>query len=125
MSEAKYYYSEVFSSIQGEGAYTGQHTLWLRYFLCNLQCNGFGQIDPINPETYELPYEDFDVSTVSKVEELPVWDKGCDSSYTWAKKYKHLMGHRTPEELVQTIMYYNSNELNLSGQFLHPRSGQR
>ncbi len=125
MSEAKYYYSEVFSSIQGEGAYTGQHTLWLRYFLCNLQCNGFGQIDPTNPETYELPYEDFDVSTVSKVEELPVWDKGCDSSYTWAKKYKHLMGHRTREEIVQTIMYYNSNELNLSGQFLHPRSGQR
>lgn len=121
----KYYYSEVFTSIQGEGAYTGQHTLWLRYFMCNLQCNGFGQLDPTNPETYDLPFEDFDVSTVSRVEDLPVWDKGCDSSYTWAKKYKHLMGQRTPAELVQTIMYKNSNSINLSGKFLHPRSGQR
>jgi len=73
MSEKKYYYSEIFNSIQGEGTYTGVHTLWLRYFLCNLQCDGFGQIDPTNPETYELPYADFDAMSVNRVEDLPVW----------------------------------------------------
>ena len=57
----KYLYSEVFHSIQGEGHYTGRPTVWLRFFLCNLQCNGFGQIDPTNESTYELPYKDFDV----------------------------------------------------------------
>jgi len=55
MSEKEYLYSEIFDSIQGEGTYTGVHTLWLRFFLCNLQCNGFGQIDPTDTSTYELP----------------------------------------------------------------------
>ena len=78
--DRKYYYSEIFHSIQGEGHYTGVPTAWIRFFLCNLQCNGFGQLDPTNPETYELPFEDFDVSSVKRVEDLPVWDKGCDLS---------------------------------------------
>ena len=50
-TEKKYYYSEIFHSIQGEGHYTGVPTAWIRFFLCNLQCNGFGQIDPTNPDT--------------------------------------------------------------------------
>ncbi len=44
--EKKFYYSEIFYSIQGEGHYTGVPTAWIRFFLCNLQCNGFGQLDP-------------------------------------------------------------------------------
>ena len=96
--EKKFYYSEIFYSIQGEGHYTGVPTAWIRFFLCNLQCNGFGQIDPTNPETYDLPFENFDVSSVKKVEDLPVWDKGCDSSYTWAKKFKQLMGQEQFDE---------------------------
>ena len=38
--EKKYYYSEIFHSIQGEGHYTGVPTTWLRFFGCNLECNG-------------------------------------------------------------------------------------
>ena len=125
MSEKTFAYSEIFNSIQGEGTYTGQHTLWIRFFLCNLQCNGFGQKDPTNPDTYELPFEDFDVSTIERVEDLPVWDKGCDSSYTWAKKYRHLMNKATPSELCQRIMDANKSEHNPDGVFLHPRSKQR
>ena len=120
----KYYYSEVFNSIQGEGLYTGQWTLWLRFFLCNLQCDGFGQIDPTDPDSWELPYQDFDVSTVDKVEDLPVWSKGCDSSYTWSKKYKHLMGQKTPRELVDLIKETAKTETNPNGMFKHPESGQ-
>ena len=102
--EKKYYYSEIFHSIQGEGHYTGVPTAWLRFFLCNLQCNGFGQINPTDPSTYELPFEEFDTSTVNRVEDLPVWDKGCDSSYTWSKKFKHLMGQKTAVELANQIV---------------------
>ena len=53
--DKQYYYSEIFHSAQGEGMYTGVPGPWLRYFMCNLQCNGFGQDDPTNPETYRLP----------------------------------------------------------------------
>ena len=122
--ERKYYYSEIFYSIQGEGHYTGVPTAWIRFFLCNLQCNGFGQIDPTNPDTYDLPFLDYDVSKIKRVEDLPVWDKGCDSSYTWAKKYKHLMGQETPQVLANKIVDVLKNEDNPEGKFLHPVSKQ-
>ena len=124
MSDKKYYYSEIFHSIQGEGHYTGVPTAWLRFFLCNLQCNGFGQVDPTDPSTYELPFEDFDVSSVKRVEDLPVWEKGCDSSYTWAKKFKGLMGNETPTVLANKIVDIIKNESNPEGKFLHPVSKQ-
>ena len=122
--EKKYYYSEIFYSIQGEGHYTGVPTAWIRFFLCNLQCDGFGQLNPTDPSTYELPYDTFDVSTVKRVEDLPVWNKGCDSSYTWAKKYKHLMGQATASELADKVINILKNESNPQGLFLHPVSGQ-
>lgn len=124
-TDKRYYYSEIFHSIQGEGRYTGVPTVWIRFFLCNLQCNGFGQIDPTNPDTYELPFETFDLSGVKKVEDLPVWDKGCDSSYTWAKRYKHLMGQKTAVELAQEIVNSLKTDSNPSGLFLHPVTEQR
>ena len=124
MDEKKYYYSEIFHSIQGEGHYTGVPTAWIRFFLCNLQCNGFGQEDPTNPDTYELPFETYDISQIKRVEDLPVWDKGCDSSYTWARKYKHLMGQETPEVLAQKIINILKTDTNPEGLFLHPLSKQ-
>jgi organic radical activating enzyme len=122
--DKKYYYSEIFHSIQGEGHYTGVPTAWIRFFLCNLQCSGFGQIDPTNPETYDLPFEDFDVSSVKRVEDLPVWEKGCDSSYTWAKKFKGLMGQETPSTLAHKLVDCMKNESNPDGLFIHPVSKQ-
>lgn len=124
MSGRKYTYSEIFNSIQGEGVFTGQWTLWLRFFLCNLQCNGFGQKHPTKPETWELPYQDFDVSLVNRVEDLPVWDKGCDSSYTWAKKYKHLMAQKTAKDIYVDIKAACATKDNPQGTFFHPRSKQ-
>ena len=124
-AEKKVYYSEIFHSIQGEGHYTGVPTAWIRFFLCNLQCSGFGQIDPTNPETYDLPFLDYDVSQVKRVEDLPVWEKGCDSSYTWAKKYKHLMGHETPSVLASKIVDTLRTDSNPEGLFLHPVSKQK
>tara|TARA_B100000131_G_scaffold89255_1_gene86041 strand:+ start:4358 stop:5299 length:942 start_codon:yes stop_codon:yes gene_type:complete len=123
--EKKYFYSEIFNSIQGEGLYTGVHTFWLRFFLCNLQCDGFGQDHPTKPDTWELPYQDFDPKTVNRVEDLPVWEKGCDSSYTWSKKFRHLMGHKTAKEIYQQIFETTKTESNPEGGFVHPVSGQR
>lgn len=96
-------YSEIFKSIQGEGHYTGVPTAWLRFFGCNLECNGFGQKDPTDPSTYELPFEKIDLTDITKVEELPVFKYGCDSSYSWSKKFAHLQHNETPEEVADKL----------------------
>ena len=112
ISNKEYYYSEIFDSIQGEGHYTGYPTAWLRFFLCNLQCDGFGQKDPTDPSTYVLPYKDFNVKSVTKLEDLPVWEYGCDSSYSWSKKYKHLQHKGTAEVIANRIRESFTNEFN-------------
>ena len=119
MSEPSLKYSETFYSAQGEGQYVGIPSLWMRFFLCNLQCNGFGQKDPTDPSTYELPYETIDISDITNVFDLPVFEKGCDSSYTWSKKYKHLITDKTVEEAVDEL-----TSLLPHSQFVHPVTGQ-
>lgn len=109
-------YSEIFHSIQGEGHYTGRPTAWLRFFLCNLQCDGFGQKDPTDPSTYILPYKEIDVTSIKKLEDLPVWKYGCDSSYSWSAKFKHLQHRHTASEICDRIrqsMYHPSNPSGL------------
>jgi organic radical activating enzyme len=104
MSPKEYAYSEIFYSMQGEGKYTGEPTAWLRFFLCNLQCDGFGQKDPTDPSTYKLPYQDVNVEDYDKIEKLPVFAYGCDSSYSWSKKFKHLQHKATPEVIAERIL---------------------
>ena len=111
-------YSETFYSAQGEGKYVGIPSLWMRFFLCNLQCNGFGQKDPTDPSTYELPYEKLDITDITNVFDLPVFDKGCDSSYTWAKKYRHLITDKTVQEACDEL-----TALLPRGKFIHPDTG--
>jgi len=124
VSDKEYVYSEIFYSIQGEGHYTGVPTAWIRFYLCNLQCDGFGQKHPTKPETYELPYEDFDAHSVTRVEDLPVWSKGCDSSYTWSKKFRHLMAKESGAVIAQKVIDSMKNEYNPEGWFRHPKSKQ-
>jgi len=99
-------YSEIFRSIQGEGHYTGVPTAWLRFFGCNLECNGFGQENPKDPSTYKLPYEQIDVTNITSVEELPVFKYGCDSSYSWSKKFAKIQKKGTPEEVAEKLNSY-------------------
>ena len=120
----KHTYSEIFYSIQGEGHYTGVPTAWLRFFMCNLQCNGFGQKDPTDESTYELPYKDFDAKSVTSIEEMPVWKFGCDSSYSWAAKFKHLQHKKTAAEICDEIQNALKNEFNPEGLSQHPHSNQ-
>jgi organic radical activating enzyme len=108
-------YSETFYSAQGEGSYVVIPSLWMRFFLCNLQCNGFGQKDPTDPSTYELPYETIDLTNIDNVFDLPVFDKGCDSSYTWSKRFKHLITDKTVEEAVDELQAHLPH-----GNFIHP-----
>lgn len=104
MANKEYAYSEIFYSMQGEGHYTGEPTAWLRFFLCNLQCDGFGQKNPTKPETYELPYENIDPARYNRIEDLPVFERGCDSSYSWSKKFRHLQHKYTADVIAEKIL---------------------
>jgi len=83
----------------------------LRFFGCNLECNGFGQDDPTDPSTYKLPYKDFDLIDVKNVEDLPVWKYGCDSSYSWSKKFAKIQKNESCEEVAKRLydQMYNEN----------------
>ena len=121
-------YSEIFRSIQGEGIYTGVPTVWLRLFGCNLECNGFGQKDPTDPDSYILPYKDIDLIDVKQVEDLPVFPYGCDSSYSWSKKFSKLQKRGTPEEVASELyklMYNNKTHVAFTGGEPLMKAGQK
>jgi 6-pyruvoyltetrahydropterin 2'-reductase len=117
-------YSEIFYSFQGEAELAGTPAVWLRFFGCNLNCEGFGQKNPTDPTTYVLPYKFFNVESVKTVEELPVWSYGCDSSYSWSQKYKHLAHDATPAEIADRLIQANKSVHNPEGLFVHPKTGQ-
>lgn len=117
-------YSEIFYSFQGEAEMAGVPSVWLRFFGCNLNCHGFGQQNPTDPSTYILPYKEFNVDSVKSVAELPVWQYGCDSSYSWSQLYKHLAHDGSPAEIAQRLIDANKSEHNPEGLFVHPRTGQ-
>ena len=121
-------YSEIFRSIQGEGVYTGVPTVWLRLFGCNLECNGFGQENPTDPSTYILPYQEIDLKDISVPEQLPVFPYGCDSSYSWSRRFKKLQRRGTPEEVAQELfqlMYDNKTHVAFTGGEPLMKAGQK
>ena len=117
-------YSEIFYSFQGEAEMAGKPSVWLRFFGCNLECNGFGQKDPTNPSTYVLPYQSFDVDSIKKIEDLPVWKYGCDSSYSWSAKYKNLAKDADVAGICDLLVDQMRHPSNPDGLFLHPVTGQ-
>ena len=106
--------SEIFASVQGEGQFTGMPTIFVRFFGCNLQCNGFGQKCPTDPSTYILPYKNLDVSKYKSMSELPVFEYGCDSSYSWSPKFKKLAKDYTVSEVVDEIIDIGIKDLGLN-----------
>ena len=111
-------YSEIFRSIQGEGVYTGVSTVWLRLFGCNLECNGFGQKDPTDPNSYVLPYQEIDLTNITVPEELPVFSYGCDSSYSWSKRFTKLQRRGNPDDVAKRLfelMYDNRTHIAFTG----------
>ena len=112
-------YSEIFYSIQGEGRYCGAPTVWLRLFGCNLNCDGFMQDNLDDPSSWELDYKDADLSDVATMQDLPVFRRGCDSSYSWSKRFRHLAPQETATEIAARL-----RDLLPGRVFRHPRSGQ-
>ena len=109
MKRPKLRYSEAFYSVQGEGRFVGVPSVFLRVFGCNFECAGFGQDRGKLIATDQMPYftdprADKDHPDAYKsIEDLPVTPIGCDSSASWAMKYKHLQFTRSVDEVFDHI----------------------
>lgn len=119
--ESRILLTEVFYSVQGEAARIGVPSIFIRVFGCNLNCPGFGQPRDNMIPAKEMPYRTFDISNVKSIDELPVFNVGCDSSAAWSKRYKHLSKSYTVDELISHIktLYpkygYNKPDIVITG----------
>ena len=109
MKQPKLRYSEAFYSVQGEGRFVGVPSVFLRTFGCNFECKGFGQERGNLIATDEMPYvtdpraDKNHPDAYKSIEDLPVTPIGCDSSASWAMKYKHLQMTKSVDEVVDHI----------------------
>ena len=97
-------YSEMFYSIQGEGRYVGVPSVFLRLFGCNFECRGFGQDRDKSkwlPEA-QMPHNQ-NHPNVKTIKDLPVPHVGCDSSFSWGKKWGHLAENDDIETIIKKM----------------------
>lgn len=122
----EYRYSEIFGdTVQGEGQYTGVPTVWLRFWGCNFQCQGFGQKDPTDPTTWIHEYEGIDIDKIKSMEEIPILRFGCDSAYSWAKKFGHLAHKAHAKDICDDLEKWLRDErFNPEAKFLNSNSKQ-
>ena len=113
-------YSEMFYSIQGEGRYVGVPSLFLRLFGCNFECPGFGQDRDKSKwlDHDKMPHNQ-NLPEVKSLVELPVPHVGCDSSFSWGKKWGHLAKHEDIDTIVKKMdmvnWYGQKNQNTMSG----------
>ena len=106
-----------------EGSHTGKATLWLRLFQCNLECRGFSQPNPADPDTYFPVGNDRDLIDIKVLEDLPVFQYGCDSAYSVSRRYEHLVHEDTANEIALQLQSLITTKYNPSGLFKNEHSG--
>lgn len=85
---AKYEWSEVFMSIEGEAKYSGHPTVYVRFAKCNFQCKGFN--NPEKLDTTDISVLGFDPAKYENIYTIPLITRGCDSIYSWDTKFEHM-----------------------------------
>jgi 7-carboxy-7-deazaguanine synthase len=112
--------AEIFHSLQGEGLWMGQPSVFVRTFGCNFQCSSFGMpIAESTPLVYERSKEaDHIAAEYAKHPEwkygnLPLAKTGCDSYASWHPKFKGLSPMLTAEAIVN-VAEYKRKEHNLA-----------
>ena len=68
------------------------------------------------------------MTDITVPEELPVFPYGCDSSYSWSKRFKKLQRRGTPEEVASELyklMYNNKTHVAFTGGEPLMKAGQK
>lgn len=99
---AKYEWSEVFMSIEGEAKYSGHPTAYIRFVKCNFTCSGFNNPDGV--DTTSLTGLGFDPAKYKDIYSIPLITKGCDSIYSWDEKFAHMWKKGTELELGAAVL---------------------
>ena len=94
----------MFYSLQGEGRYVGVPSLFLRLFGCNFECRGFGQDrDRSKWIPHDMMPHNQEHPDVKVLEDLPVPHVGCDSSFSWGKKWGHLASNDDIDTIIKKM----------------------
>jgi len=94
----------MFYSLQGEGRYVGVPSLFLRLFGCNFECRGFGQErDRSTWIPHDMMPHNQEHPDVKVLEDLPVPHVGCDSSFSWGKKWGHLASNDDIDIIIKKM----------------------
>lgn len=115
---AKYEWSEVFMSIEGEAKYSGHPTAYIRFTMCNFQCRGFNNPEKLDTTTHEVL--GFNPKDYKDIYTIPLITRGCDSIYSWHDDFKHMWKKGTQDDLAKElhgILPHNT--------FKNPKSGKR
>ena len=100
---AKYEWSEVFMSIEGEGPMSGYPTAYIRFARCNFTCGGFNNPEnQIDNKRYAVL--DFNPADISSLSEMSPVEVGCDTQYSVNPAFKHIWMKGTEDALVEELM---------------------
>lgn len=99
---------EVFKSIQGEGHHVGAPSIFVRFFLCNLQCAGFGM--PEGEKSTERDEIAKNIEQFKTLADVPLARTGCDSFVAWDKRFRHLSSKMTADDLIAEILRVHGSD---------------
>lgn len=95
--------TELFgNTIQGEGRFMGQPTIFIRYFGCTLRCPGFSM--KRGEKTTELDLILTNLDKYELLEDLPLVKTGCDSYPSVYPEFIRYTKKLTTEEIAKRII---------------------
>ena len=115
---AKFEWSEVFMSIEGEAKYTGHPTAYIRFTKCNFSCKGFNNPEQLDTTSTEVL--GFDPRDYKDIYSIPLIHRGCDSIYSWDEKFSHMWHKGTEDDLIAEL-----TKTLPHGSFINPNNGKR
>lgn len=114
--------TSVYTAIQDGGEHANKAIVWVKLFGCNLQCQGFGQKNLGDSDTWDRPWKTINVTQYKHMSEAPLFRTGCDSIHSWNEKFEGLARNLTAQNICDEIQDALTSIHNTEGAFLHPGS---